>query len=280
VSTNQQTELLWQINKMLRYLLTSSGQFHVIGGYVYGRTSGDKGYIILYPAESYLKHKAVRVYEEKLDRLPDFIPTDDIPDDARGDNPDKDKAIRLGIYHECQPFEVLTFDGKDTQMGNEIRFGDVLRVLKPRIQTPPPRPESGPATSPPLVATTSTPPVAEKKTPPASSGVGQAAAALPANAEDGKKYIEHHTNEARTSMSWFMLSTAIRKLHPERTDVQLMKVAEMFMQEPWTDSDVATANAGGFLADGIMTYLSWRALGRDHASSKAAALTAYEGPGE
>ena len=61
-----------QIKKMLTALLKSAGHLHWIGGFVYGRTSNDDPFIILYPASELLKEKACRVYEHDFKKLPGF----------------------------------------------------------------------------------------------------------------------------------------------------------------------------------------------------------------
>lgn len=121
-------EQMTNVEKMLRALLKKDNLIHWIGGYVYGRTSNDDPFIVLYPAQEYLKEKAARVYEHDFKKLPDFVNTA-VPAKITNDgNPSKDKARRMGIYIECPAFEVLVFHGKETQMGPEIRFSDVLRV--------------------------------------------------------------------------------------------------------------------------------------------------------
>lgn len=118
-----------QVAKMLRAQLKGAGHLWWVGGFVYGQTSNDDLFIILYPAAENLKEKVVRVYPHDFKALPAFIPTDvDGGDTDR--NPSKDQAQKKGIYHACPAFEIVTYDGKDTQMGKERRFGDVLRLSK------------------------------------------------------------------------------------------------------------------------------------------------------
>ncbi len=122
-------EQLERIEKMLRAQLKGAGHVWWIGGYVYGQTSSGDLFIILYPAAENLKEKVVRVYDHDMKRLPAFIPTNVDGGDTEA-NPSKEQARKKGIYHECPPFEIVTYDGKDTQMGKERRFGDVLRLSK------------------------------------------------------------------------------------------------------------------------------------------------------
>lgn len=124
---NNQLEM---IAKMLRAQLMGAGHLWWIGGWVNGVTekNGDP-FIILYPSAENLKEKVVRVYPHDFKKLPAFIPTDVDGGDTEA-NPSKEQARRKGIYHECPAFEIVTYDGKDTQMGKERRFGDVLRLSK------------------------------------------------------------------------------------------------------------------------------------------------------
>lgn len=122
-------QLLEQIAKMLRAQLMSAGHLWWIGGFVYGATSNGDPFIILYPAAENLKEKVVRVYPHDFKKLPAFVPTDVDAGDTEN-NPSKEQARKKGIYHECPAFEIVTHDGKDTQMGKERRFGDVLRLSR------------------------------------------------------------------------------------------------------------------------------------------------------
>lgn len=124
---NQGIPEITQVRRMLEALLKSDNHIHWIGGYVYGRTSNDEPFVILYPAAPYLNEKAVRVYPHDFGKLPTFIPTDEIEGDTDA-NPSKDKAKKRGIYHVCPMFKIVTYNGKDTQMGPEKRFGDVLLI--------------------------------------------------------------------------------------------------------------------------------------------------------
>jgi hypothetical protein len=126
---------------MLRAQLRGQGHLWWIGGYVYGQTSRDDLFIILYPADERLTEKVVRVYPHDFKKLPAFIQTEGIDGGDTDANPNKDQARRKGIYHECPLFEIVTFDGRETQMGKERRFGDVLRVTNvERKSAAPPAP--------------------------------------------------------------------------------------------------------------------------------------------
>ena len=145
-----------QVAKMLRAQLRGAGHLWWIGGYVYGVTGNGDPFVILYPADEKLQEKVVRVYPHDFKKLPAFVPTDVDGGDTEA-NPNKEQARKKGIYHECPFFEVVTFDGKETQMGRERRFGDVLRLSRKAAEAvaegqrqerpaqPQPRPEPRPA---------------------------------------------------------------------------------------------------------------------------------------
>lgn len=124
------SEQLERIEKMLRAQLKSAGHVWWVSGWVYGSTSNGDLFIILYPAAENLKEKVVRVYDQDMKKLPRFIPTEGIDAGDTEANPSKEQARKKRIYHECPAFEIVTFDGKDTQMGKERRFGDVLRLSR------------------------------------------------------------------------------------------------------------------------------------------------------
>jgi len=115
------------LEKMLTALLRNNDQLHWIGGYVHGRTGGNDPFIILYPASELLNHKVCRVYPHDFKKLPTFVNTD-VPEPAQNENPDKDKAIKRGLYFSCPNFLIVTYQGRETTMGNEIRFSDVLYI--------------------------------------------------------------------------------------------------------------------------------------------------------
>lgn len=272
--TNIDNSQLTRIEKMLRNILRSDGHIHRISGYVYGRTSNDDPYVILYPHGDMLEHKAVRVYKESLQWLPDFIDVSDIHDDAGGGNPDKSKAQKKGIYHECPLFEVLTYDGKDTQMGKEKRFSSVLQVL-PQRNTPPP--QRTPPVTPPLTPPTATPtpPVAGPVTPP----TPPAAAPFPGKG-GSEDYVAYWTKEAQTSRTKLMFTTAIQKLFPEKTINNVEAVCRMYMTgiatgDDFSDEQLAAAQRGvGWLADAVIGYISARGLGNEHVVAKELGLAA------
>lgn len=121
-------QVLEQVAKMLRAQLKGAGHLWWIGGYVYGVTGSGDPFVILYPADEKLNEKVVRVYPHDFKKLPAFIPTEGLDAGDTEANPNKEQAKKKGIYHECPIFEIVTFDGKETQMGRERRFGDVLRL--------------------------------------------------------------------------------------------------------------------------------------------------------
>jgi len=126
-------DTLEQIAKMLRAQLKGSGHLWWVSGYVYGVTGNGDPFIILYPADEKLQEKIVRVYPHDFKKLPAFIPTNVDSGDTEA-NPNKEQARKKGIYHECPMFEIVTHDGKDTQMGKERRFSDVLRLSRKAME--------------------------------------------------------------------------------------------------------------------------------------------------
>lgn len=130
-------------------LLINGEKVHRVGGYAYGRTKKGDAFIILYPAAERLKLKVCRVYQEEFAQLPGFIDTA-VPPTAQKGNPDREEAKEMGIYRPCPQFLMLTREGKDTQMGPEVRFSRVLDA--PQAPAPPPAPPAArPATPQPTV---------------------------------------------------------------------------------------------------------------------------------
>jgi len=112
-----------RIETMLKAILASDNHIHWVGSYAHGRTSTGDPYIVLFPASDKLEHKVCRVYESQFKRLPDFMNTA-VPASVRPskNTPTKNQAIA------CAHFQVITSDGKDTQMGAEKRFFAVLAI--------------------------------------------------------------------------------------------------------------------------------------------------------
>lgn len=117
------------LNLKLQTVIAHRGTIHMIGGFAHGRTSNGDPFVLLYPGQKNLKHKVCRVYEQSFHELPWFVETNAIPENAQDGNPDKDKAKKLGIYQQCDWFEIATIDGKETQMGAEQRFFTTIRLL-------------------------------------------------------------------------------------------------------------------------------------------------------
>lgn len=112
-----------RIETMLKAVLASGNHIHWVGSYAHGRTKTGDPYIVLFPASDKLEHKVCRVYESQFKRLPDFVDTA-VPGHIKPskDTPAKDRGI------PCAHFQVVTSDGKDTQMGAEKRFFAVLAI--------------------------------------------------------------------------------------------------------------------------------------------------------
>lgn len=112
----------------LMTVIANGGKIHQIGGYAYGRTSANDPFVLLYSPHDSLVHKICRVYPEDFDKLPHFIPLGSIPANASELNPTKTELKKQVLYHGCATFKIATVDGKDTQMGPEVRFYDVMYV--------------------------------------------------------------------------------------------------------------------------------------------------------
>jgi hypothetical protein len=115
--------------KKLITVLIAGGKLHEVGGYVYGKTKHGQGdpFVILYPYAQGMKEKVCRVYKHDFNKLPHYIPVE-FPEGNQYvyDNPAKEEARKLGIYHNCRPFTMATYPGKQTQMGPEQRFHSVI----------------------------------------------------------------------------------------------------------------------------------------------------------
>lgn len=202
-----------EVKKMLGALLKSEGLVQWVGGYVYGRTSNDDPFVILYPAGDHLKEKVCRVYPHQFKKLPDFIPTDQVPADTEA-NPSKGQAQRAGIYHECPRFKIALYLGKETQMGREKRFSDVLYVPQPTpngsngAARPKPEPEPEPAA---------------QETAPDQGADG-----------DDEDARAHWRVEAATAQDPFLFDTAMAKLCPWFRDSNNVKKFRQTLFGEWS----------------------------------------------
>ena len=133
---------LTQVKKMLTALLKNQNHLWWIGGYAYGRTEGGNPFILLYASNEALKEKICRVYPRDFKKLPAFIPTDNIPQHLPSSNPNRTKAQQSGRFSPCPHFQIVTHDGKETNMGRERRFSDVLWVSSGQN---PPQPPAAPS---------------------------------------------------------------------------------------------------------------------------------------
>lgn len=137
------TTQLDRIETMLKAILASDNHIHWIGSYAHGRTSTGDPYIVLFPASDKLEHKVCRVYESQFKKLPNFVDMA-VPTSVKSskNTPAKDRATA------CQSFQIVTSDGKDTQMGAEKRFFGVLAISSyapaPQAQTAVPQPAPQP----------------------------------------------------------------------------------------------------------------------------------------
>lgn len=141
-----------QITKMLAAILKSSNNYHVVDSYAWGYTDNDDPFLVLYPAGDHLKHKVCRVYPHDFGKLPsDIVATK--PDAGPKDPGDRDRAAKQGKLHTCPLMGIVTYDGKETQMGPEKRFSDVIWVSRKaqpqqRQDAPPAQPQTQPAQPP------------------------------------------------------------------------------------------------------------------------------------
>lgn len=101
---------------------------HGIGGYVQGRSSKGDGFFLLFSDKPYLVLKVCRVYQEQFPRLPPGLDRA-IPLTATDANIDRERAEKLGIFREVDPFMIVTYKGK----GNETRFSRVLLTVAQRL---------------------------------------------------------------------------------------------------------------------------------------------------
>lgn len=215
------------IEDMLTAVLKSQNNIHWVSGFVYGKTKKGDPFILLYPANARLVEKVCRVYPGEFSKLPPFIPTKDIRGKTR-DNPNRPDAIELGLYNESPMFQILTYDGKDTPLGKEKRFGKVLRVTD-RI------PDNGNAAAP-------SPDDDEDDDEPTPQAQPAAATHVPAvpNRPLSAQEISHYQHEARTADNDFMFITAVNKLYPANTHDGLKVIRGRVCGEVLDKSNAAT----------------------------------------
>lgn len=144
-STDNRVEMkMDQITKMLAALLKSTNNYHVAGAYAWGYTSNDDPFLVLYPQDDRLKHKICRVYPHDFGKLPAEV-INSKPDAGPDDPGDRDRAEKRGILRTCPMMGVVTYDGKETQMGPEKRFSDVIWVSR---KAQPTKPQDAPPAQP------------------------------------------------------------------------------------------------------------------------------------
>lgn len=153
-STDNRVEMkMDQITKMLSAILKSTNNYHVVDAFAWGYTDNDDPFLVLYPAGEHLKHKVCRVYPHEFGKLPaEIIATK--PDTGPKDPGDRDRVAKQGKLHTCPMMGVVTYDGKETQMGPEKRFSDVIWISRKGQATqpqdaPPAQPQAKAQTQPP-----------------------------------------------------------------------------------------------------------------------------------
>jgi hypothetical protein len=264
------TGIIWRIamsdrmEKMLEALLKSDGLVYWIGGYVYGETSNGDPYILLYPSSEQLKEKVCRVYPHDFKKLPAFIPTADVRG-ATSANPSKGDAKRANFYHECPPFEIALFSGKDTALGPEKRFSSVLRLSKAAQEAVAGRPSPAPHANGARAQTAVAPPA-----PPAPPE--------PEEVDKDVEYCEYWTHEAVTADNALMFDTAVLKLYPDMKETRYVdwlakEIVPAYRHEPFTYT---------FMLQAIGKYWEVReknitVLGKEkaHEAAKSAAAKVY-----
>lgn len=116
-----------QLTKLLTALCKSMNLIHWIGAYAHGRTENGDPFILLFSSNEKMEHKICRVYEGDFKKLPPFIKTQ-VPTQATSANPDRGKLKASGKLFTCPAFQIVCYEGRETQMGKERRFSDTLYV--------------------------------------------------------------------------------------------------------------------------------------------------------
>lgn len=201
---------------------------HEVAGYAYGRTSIDAAFIILYPAASQLKHKVCRVYEEDFGKLPAFINTN-IPAVAQEGNPDREQAKRQRIYTHTPVFTITTVEGKDTQMGPEVRFSRVISAPVAGSAVPAGPGQQQPANPPtPLKARKSA-----VKTETGQTAVNGNAGQETPNTAENPDSAEHWQKEAAAAVEPLMFDTAVSRLEPWFKDADAVESFRSILFPEW-----------------------------------------------
>jgi len=259
-------EQLIKVEKMLAALLRSGNQLHWVGGFVYGRTDNDDPFIILYPAAGHMKQKVCRVYEHDFKKLPAFVPTGHVPADTNA-NPPKEQARKAGIYHECQLFQIVTFHGKETQMGREVRFSDVLRVSQNgsgQAQRPAGEPPPEPIRQDPRGKTN---PAAQAVRKAEQNGSGLTAAEWKARAAEAREDFDFFTCIAKAWPGFYVEGGRVESTF------------DVLFPRPYDPRRNGAYLAGMAIYADVRANLeaSGTAAGPAHATAKARAIKAYQG---
>lgn len=228
-----------RIETMLKAILASDNHVHWVGSYAHGRASSGDPYIVLFPSSDKLEHQVCRVYESQFKKLPAFVDTA-VPASIK---PSK-KAPGKNQATPCRHFQVITCNGRETQMGAEKRFFGVLAISSQAAtvhvdskQEAEKRP--------------STPRQPKPKKQPA----------IPS--KDWKA-------EAASCTDAFMFDTAVVQLEPWYQDAAAVTQFREVLFGDW-EPEAAAA-----LVDGLVAYAATRKGGKSHNAAKKTAVTKYE----
>lgn len=118
-----------QLKKLLKAVAQTMNLIHWVGAYAYGRTSNGDPFIFLFSNNPKMMHKICRVYEGDFKKLPAFMNTNVPKNQPNSKNtPDRAELESGGNMKKCPAFQIVCYEGENTQMGKERRFSDVLYI--------------------------------------------------------------------------------------------------------------------------------------------------------
>lgn len=230
MSINQMT----RIEKMLEAILKSENNIHWVGAYAHGRTKDGEPYLILFPANEKLEHKVCRVYQSHFKKLPSFVDTA-VPANVRKSKnaPGREKGI------SCPMFQVITYSGRETQMGPEKRFADVIAISGQQAAVAPKPRETAVTTKPKQTAV-------------------------------NKKSLHDWLDEAASAQLASIFDNAIAKAEPWLKDAS---AARQFREVIFGDWNAKESVA---VCTGLTAYVNFRKKNSTHNQAKEKALQAYK----